>query len=179
MTDMPIDPRKLRADAEYGVPDEIGYVEGWRAWGTPSRLPRYGVGPKLYSVTHRDARTRRMYYWAPRQRAMAECDRCGEGVPGEHCACGFYSAKTLPRLMAMHYHLYDADRNGMVHIVGRVANWGKVVEGSHGWRARFSYPLELLIPFEAYEVGEGLAETYGVPVKLKNMLKPARAIRFQ
>ena len=30
-------------------------------------------------------------------------------------------------------------------VVGRVSLWGRVFENTHGWRAQFAYPYELLV----------------------------------
>jgi|SRR4051812_4007729 hypothetical protein len=167
--DLPFDPEKLSGlrDRNFKAPDLVGTVEGWRAWGVPASTARY-ARPLLYSVTYTE------YFWEPRKLSQAQCKRCGDDVPGEKCRCGFYSAKTLPHLMRMTYHQYDADRLGMFHVVGQVANWGKVIEGSQGWRAQKSYPVALYIPFEAHDLAVRLGDTYGVPVKLKNILSPGR-----
>lgn len=161
------------ANQSFKAPDLIGTVEGWRAWGVPSKLPPFGMTPKLYSVTYTE------YFWRPRQTMHAMCDaerpgRCRKGgdSPGEECSCGFYSAKTLEHLMSMSYHLYDADAKGYFHVVGQVANWGKVIEGTQGWRAAKSYPVRLFVPFEAVHLAKPLADAYGVPVSLKNILTP-------
>jgi hypothetical protein len=62
-------------------------------------------------------------------------------------------------------------------VIGRVALWGDVVEGSAGWRASHAYPTELFVPSgaagrsglrrRAYvdEIMQAL-EVYGVPVDL-------------
>jgi hypothetical protein len=167
--ELPIDLSKLKGlgDQSFRAPDIIGTVEGWRAWGVPANTPRYAV-PKLYSVTWTQ------FYWSPRQLAQAVCDKCGDNVPGEHCTCGFYSAKTFAHLQSMSYHQYDAEAGGMFHVVGQVANWGKVVEGSQGWRSQKSYPAALYVPFEAHYLAARLGDTYGVPVRLKNILVPGR-----
>lgn len=164
--DFPVDVQKLRPDPKLVVPDLTDAVEGWRAWGVPRTMPRYGVPPKLYSVTYGN------YYWAPRKAMVATCSyRCdAEDVPGEQCSCGFYSAKTLEHLMSMGYHQYDAEANGYYHVVGQVANWGKVIEGSQGWRAQKAYPKKLYVPFEAWPLAKPLSKAYGVPVELKNVL---------
>jgi hypothetical protein len=58
-----------------------------------------------------------------------------------------------------------------VTIVGRLAMWGKVVEGSQGWRAEYAYPEMLYVPFEvARLIAMPAADTYGVPVTLLNVL---------
>jgi hypothetical protein len=149
----------------------VGVREGWRAWGIPLHtLP--GEPPKLYSVTHAD------YYWRPRRVSQALCSRghVGDQVPGEVCGCGFYSAKSLEHLMSMGYHTYDAERQGFFHVIGKVGNWGKVIEGDQGWRAQKAYPMSLYVPFEAWKLGKVLKEAYGVPVRLKNFLKTSGEI---
>lgn len=166
MTDRPYDPAK-GPDANFKPPtlEIAGTVEGWRSWGVSQELPHYGTAPKLYSVSIRS------YYWVPRRESIAECEKCGINVPGEAHTCGFYSAKTMEHLMSMHYHQYDADYSGMFHVVGQVANWGKVVEGTQGWRAQKSYPTKLYIPYEAHKLAIPLKKAYGVSVQLMNFLK--------
>ena len=161
------DPRKLRGllNDDFEPPDLAGTVEGWRAWGVPAALPPFGTAPKLYSLTHRQ------FFWDPRQASEAECGRC-KAIPGETCSCGFYSAKTLEHLKSMGYHTYDAERDGEFHVVGQVANWGKVIEATSGWRSQFSYPARLYVPFEAWELAKPLSRAYGVPVTLANNLTP-------
>jgi hypothetical protein len=165
MSDYPIDPEKITEHEDFTVPDLTQAVEGWRAWKVPARLPRYGVAPKLYSVVWD-------FFWSPRQVSEAVCERCGENTPGESHVCGFYSAKTLAHLQTMTYHRYDAEADGIFVVIGQVANWGKVIEGSLGWRAQKSYPVQLYVPYEAWPLAKPLSEAYGVPVSLKNFLKP-------
>jgi hypothetical protein len=165
---MPVDPRKLIPDQDWKAPDVMGTVEGWRAWAVEKDLPRFEVPPKLYSIAGTAG-----FYWVPRKKAVAECMYgCGpDQVPSFDCSCGFYSAKTYEHLLSMPYPNYDADAMGMFHVVGRVANWGRVVEGSLGWRAQYSYPVELFIPYEAAKLAAPLRDTYGVKVKLENHLR--------
>jgi hypothetical protein len=155
-----------------------GTVEGWRAWIVSRNLPRYGVPMKLKSVTHGAAVNDG--YWPPRKENVAFCDRCGEDVPGEQCSCGFYSAKTLDHLMSMGYHTYrDTDDDHYFKVIGQVANWGKVIEGTQGWRSQYSYPVRLFVPFEAARHARLLKEAYGCKVRLLNFLKPAGSIDQQ
>jgi hypothetical protein len=158
-----IDPEKLKglSDTEFKAPDQVGIAEGWRAWKVAMEPPPFGTAPKLYSATWD-------YYWAPRVKARAHCDICDD-VPGETHTCGFYSAKSLEHLRSMGYQEYDPS-TGMVCVVGHLACWGKVIEGSQGWRAEYAYPMTLYIPFEAHRLGKPLANAYGVPVKLLNLL---------
>lgn len=167
-----LDPKKLAglADKGFRAPDLIGTVEGWRAWGVSTELPSFGLPPKLHSVTYCD------YFWTPRQVSRASCNRGCSGsdstdTPSETCSCGFYSAKTLEHLMGMGYHAYDAEALGMFHIVGQVANWGKVIEGTQGWRSELAYPVKLFVPFEAWPLAKRLGDAYGVEVALKNTLR--------
>lgn len=163
---LPLDPTKLVGlrDEKFTAPDEMGCVEGWRAWRVDRELPDFGLPPKLHSVTYG-------YYWSPRVKARAECHKCGPDVPGEHCTCGFYSAKTLDHLRSMGYHTYGDV--GQVCVVGRLACWGKVVEGQQGWRTAFAYPAAIYVPFEYFRLAKPLAKAYGSQVKLLNLLDPS------
>jgi hypothetical protein len=180
-SERPFDPKKLPSRS-HQVPDLKDAVEGWRAWRVAKALPKFGVAPKLYSATHGD------YYWTPRKAAEAECAHCSthvitlpdgtvtNDVPGEFCSCGFYSAKDREHLMSMSYHRYDGDGEfGQFTVIGQVANWGKVVEGSQGWRSQFSYPKFIYVPYEAHHLAKPISVAYGVPVKLENFLQPGYA----
>ena len=175
--DLPIRPQFIVPDPDFEAPTLEGTVEGWRAWSVSTRM-LYGVPPKLYSVT---ARRIAGGYWPPRQGNEAHCDKCGENLPGERCACGFYSAKTLRHLMKLGYHLYSTEdgSTGSVKVVGQVANWGKVIEGTQGWRSQFSYPIRLYVPFEAAHLAGPLKKAYGCRVKLLNFLKQAGQVDQQ
>lgn len=154
-------------DPNFRAPDIVGTVEGWRVWRCTFNARAF-ESPKLWSATHSS------YYWTPKALGVAECSRCGEDIPGEHCGCGFYSAKSLEHLMTMRYHQYDLDETHggaqIVMVLGRIANWGKVIEGSQGWRSQKAYPAKLWVPYEAAHLAKPLQETYGVPVALKNIL---------
>lgn len=170
-----IDPKKIAGlhDAGFMAPDVVGTVEGWRAWRVDPEPPAYGTAPKMMSASM-------SYIWAPRQKARAECSKCVDqdpssvnALPGETCTCGFYSAKTLDHLRSMGYHSYDPEY-GQVAVVGQLANWGKVIEGSQGWRSEFAYPAMLFVPFEVWRLAMPLVKAYGVPVKLLNLLDPTK-----
>jgi hypothetical protein len=150
-------------------PIEVGQArEGWRAWRVSKDLPAYGLAPKLHSATH-------AYTWHPKRKAEADCPWADEheGVPGTNCSCGFYSAKTLKHLMQMGYHAYhDVEETGQFTIVGQVACWGKVVEGTQGWRSQYCYPVYLMLPYEmGAEFGQRIKQAYGCRVRLLNFLK--------
>lgn len=164
---------------DFGVPDDVGKITGWRAWGVDPNTPD-GEPVLLRSV-------RKHTIWPPRQEVVARCakrsargprSKPGHAVPDENCSCGLYAARTLEHLMSMPYHRYDADRNGLFHVVGQVAMWGGYIEGTQGWRAEKAYPALLFVPYEAWRLAPRLAETYGLTlgpppdgqVTLKNFL---------
>jgi hypothetical protein len=163
--DYPFDPTKL-PDPNLTVPDLAEAVEGWRAWDVERALPKFGLPPKLTSVTYD-------YYWTPHRAGVAVCEKGCEKrqVPGESCTCGFYAAKTLDHLLGMGYPVYDPE-SSQVCVIGQLALWGKVIEGTQGWRASKAYPKKLWVPFEAPHLAAPLREAYGVPVGLKNFIQP-------
>ena len=156
---------------EVQVPDYTEVMVGWRAWGVDPEDPDC----LLHSVTQKTQA------WTPRAPMEAKCLRRGRGkgktgggheVPDWDCSCGLYSAKSLPHLLSMGYHQYDAERRGMWHVVGSVNLWGKIVEGSQGWRAQNRLPEDAVRALTRPGGSiEGLHDQYGVEVKLLNFLK--------
>lgn len=167
MAELPFDADKL-PDPDFEPPTLSAAVEGWRVWRVSTELPKFGAAPKLYSATYHN------YYWTPRKACVAECESCGDNIPGEHHSCGMYSAKSLEHLLNMRYHLYEMEA-GVVCVLGQVANWGKVIEATQGWRSQISYPVRLWVPFECAKLAKPLKEAYGVPVGLRNWLGPYKA----
>jgi hypothetical protein len=167
-----LDPLKL-PDPDFRIPDCIGWTEGWRSWSVSGEYVPY-LKPKLWSVIHDD------HYWVPRRAFEVVCTckkhiKDADGPPCERGRCGLYSAKTREHLLSMSYHTYDGDRNGSYCVIGRVANWGKLVEGSLGWRSQFSYPVELFVPYEIWKQARPLEQAYGCRVRLDNFLKEEAA----
>jgi hypothetical protein len=153
----------------FEVPDIEGTVEGWRAWKIEKRLPLYGVDPKLRSVTEGLSHG---YTWYPQQTAEAECHKADHVPAAKGCTCGFYSAKSLEHLMKLGYHRYgDYDEDRYVKVIGRVANWGQVTEGTKGWRSQYSYPVMLFVPYEAHKLVRPLMKAFGCKVRLLDFLK--------
>lgn len=144
------------------VPDYTDVMIGWRAWHVEERP---GFAPQLLSMNS----TR----WEPREVMEAVCARHENdpkhGVPTLSCRCGLYSAKSREHLLSMPYHYYDPDE-GIV-VIGEVNLWGRIVEGTQGWRAQYGYPRKLFLPFEGWRLFDPLSEAYGVPVELNNTLK--------
>ena len=167
-----IDPAVLAADRHFQAPDLVEAVEGWRTWEVDADLPPFGVAPKLRSVSWD-------FTWIPRQESRAVCLKHGEDadhaaeIPVESCSCGFYCAKTLEHLQGMGY-IGNVSAQEKVPVVGKLALWGKVIEGTQGWRAEKAYPVELYVPFEHHKLGKPIARAFGVPVRLLNVLpKPS------
>lgn len=186
MTDLPFDPRKAMGRDAHIPLDEA--KEGWRAWIVDRELPRYGNPPKLRSINAGSGWTSRTasvqsgvwtdperYFWVPRRTAHAECAKGCEqiDIPRLSCTCGFYSAKTSEQLLdELDYAYFDPDTaQDTVRVIGTVANWGRVIEGSQGWRASKSYPTQLWVPYSASHLVKPLKEAYGCPVGLKNFVQ--------
>ena len=71
---------------------------------------------------------------------MAACPH-GHAAPSLECACGIYAARRPEDALV---YLTGRDEASVVgRVLGRVALWGLVVEGEHGWRAERAYPVEL------------------------------------
>ena len=160
---LPFDPRKL-PDPNLALPDLTEAMIGWRAWKVDRELPRYGVSPKLFSANHE-------YYWTPRQTARAVCLKGCEGdeMPRESCSCGFYSAKSAKHLLGMGYaHMCTTPTT--LTVIGKVAHWGKVIEGRQGWRSEYAYPVQLFLPYEGMELLKPLASGYDCKVALVNLM---------
>lgn len=145
------------------APDAFEEEEGFRAWIVKKRLVP-GEIPMLRSVTVHEA------FWQPGAPMKAVCSREDEKhtPPHEHCSCGLYTAKTLKHLLSMPYHRYDEKDDDETVVLGRVKLWGKVIEGTQGWRAEFGYPSVLYVPFESWRLIDPLREAYRVPVAVKN-----------
>lgn len=161
MAEIPEDVIKSVPDDSFQVPDLEGHVEGWRCWSLADREPHYGASPKLFSASETT------YFWAPHRAMRAACHVDNDHVPGENCTCGFYSARTAEHLFSMSYPYQH--RDGHITVVGRVANWGKVIPGTQGWRAEYAYPVEFYMMPGDWKLGARLSRAYGVPVRLANI----------
>lgn len=163
------------AEEDLKIPDSIEMEIGWRAWAVnPDFDP--ARGPVLRSATRKEA------FWTPGVPMIARCP-FGKGrangkvpkgeheVPGEKCKCGLYAAKTHAHMIRQSYRRYNAEKDGWFKVIGKVKQWGKVIEGTQGWRAQRAYPQVIYMPFEAFAVlGKAVGEAYKVPVYPKNIL---------
>ena len=78
--------------------------------------------------------------WEPGRPLAAACPH-GHPAPALECACGIYATRKPEAALV---YLTGRDEPGVVgRVLGRVALWGLVVEGEHGWRAELAYPAAL------------------------------------
>ncbi len=139
---------------------------------------RQGYHPRVHR-SNRDPRHCNLSTCSPRVHSYAPGSVGREDVwcPTTELGTWTMRHRNQVHLTGNSYHRYDGERGGKYCVIGRVANWGKVVEGTLGWRAELAYPLELFVPFEVWKLVEPLHETYGVPVQLLNFLKPRKGAR--
>lgn len=144
------------------VPDKIEPAVGYRVWKVD--LDHW----RLLSLNHHAI-------WAPYETFVADCRVRGHPEPPvEGCTCGTYAAATFNRLYDMGYTKQGglfSGRPGDVLVAGSVNLWGRVIPGTHGWRAQFSYPKKLLVPYIYLRYAKRIAEEYGVPFKPFNIVR--------
>jgi hypothetical protein len=142
------------------APDYVTPIVGWRTWRVVRRNGRLLLASPVVNVA-----------WRPGSPLVAECHVDPIEAEHEHetpepaCACGIHAW----RLEALEWPAFvRAARRPLV--VGRVLLWGKVVEGTNGWRAEVAYPERLWVPATdgrytagVWQIADGLAE-YGVDV---------------
>lgn len=143
------------------APDLIDPVVGWRIW----RVVMTAGGARLESLT-------RDVCWPVGEPLVADCTALPSirhTAPWPTCRCGIYAARNGAGIADELLRVSLADR----HLaVGRVALWGQVREGEHGFRASHARPVQLALlspprapSAERIDVAFGLAD-YGVPVTL-------------
>jgi hypothetical protein len=157
------------------------------------------VGWRLWSLAVVDGRTRLASHvspsvWEPGRELVAECEvrrraplapwrlrPTGHTAPAERCTCGVHAMAAIGFLntyLPQANRPYSWMRPVVRQAVGRVALWGRVVEGGRGWRAACAYPADLWLPQvdgNDHEVpgidaiAADLAD-YGVPVHVRDGL---------
>jgi hypothetical protein len=147
---LPVPPGPTRPDAAAAagpsVPDVPDAVLGWRTWRVGRRAQRRAelIAPLAGSA------------WPARRPIVASCGSWDHTPPGERCGCGLYAVAD-PRVLEW--------GPSVAEVLGAVALWGQVVEGSRGWRASHAYPRFVVTgPAIATEQRAALSRRYGVPV---------------
>jgi hypothetical protein len=157
-----------------GAPDYCGAVAGWRLWFVVPDGGRARLMSPVYPIV-----------WQAGRELQAVCDSGRRELlrpwrlrPPEHsapaprCSCGVHAVSSPDDLAA--YVPSVAGRRIVHRVIGRVALWGEVVEGTRGWRASRAYPAELWVPqvhvnrrqvAELEAIATELAD-YGVPVRI-------------
>ena len=138
------------------VPDVPDPVLGWRTWRVGRRAQRRTelVGPLAGHV------------WRPGQPMVATCGSRSHAPPGDRCGCGLYAVADPGTL---EWGPSDFE------VLGVVALWGRILEGTRGWRGSQAYPRFVVTgPAIAAEQRAALARRYGVPVHRSDV--PARAL---
>lgn len=140
------DTPQLEADSERdAAPDYVDPTIGWRVWDVVAD----GSELRLASVGFRTI-------WEPRERETAVCRssvanrawlRLGaHDAPHPRCSCGVYAVRD-PWHAAAYFARPFMWRWAEVHrVLGTVSLWGRVVEGSQGWRASYAYPAHIVVP---------------------------------
>ena len=119
------------------APDYISPVVGYRVWQWDAEGLKSlnGLG------------------WHPGEAFAAECRTQGcHEAPRSDCTCGIYASKSLDHLR----------RLGLTEqrISGEACLWGTVVEHEEGWRARFAYPKNFVVPLSIVPLGMSSVESW-------------------
>ncbi|MHC1560813.1 hypothetical protein ACR9E3_17785 [Actinomycetospora sp. C-140] len=156
MTIPPLDPARRDVLDVAPAPDLPHPILGWRTWRVGRRAQRRTelIAP-LAGLP-----------WPSRQPMIAFCASPTHSPPGDRCGCGLYA---VPDPGTLDWGPSDHE------VLGVVALWGQIVEGTRGWRASHGYPRFVVTgPGIAEEQRAALARRYGVPVHRADV--PPRAL---
>lgn len=156
---LPPRPTSAATTLDAAVPDIPEAILGWRTWRVGrSAQRRAELSAPLAQVL-----------WPARRPMVATCGSASHAPPGDRCRCGLYAVADPGTL---EWGPSDFE------VLGVVALWGQIVEGSRGWRASHGYPRFLVTgPAVPGEQRAALARRYGVPVHGADL--PARALAAQ
>jgi hypothetical protein len=145
------------------VPDAVDPIVGWRYWKVTSA--------GLASLNVHGG------YWPPRAPHEAKCraapisiHHSPDVIPSEACGCGIYAARDLETLKQLVYPFSDPLFRRRRIAVGEVLLWGRVIEGTRGYRAQHAYPKSLYVVARKEDEEwirfsqVALEGAYGVPV---------------
>jgi hypothetical protein len=163
------------------APDFASPIVGWRMWSITAARGRHRLCSPLFRVV-----------WPPTTELRAVCDARGHWpwrrrrqdhvVPVARCGCGLHAMAAPGYLSA--YILPPASSQIVRRAIGRVSLWGRVVEGSCGWRAEAAFPAEIWLP-QADSAGHGIDDVdaiamdladYGVRVHVCDAMTPRRVL---
>ncbi len=162
------------------APDVAGPVIGVRLWRLDARRHlsrRYGRG----GPNDRFGELQPMNWpriptgwpgWQPLHAVCnAEKPESRHYAPGVDCRCGIYAFKTVAQVeesllytIADDFWQYATRKSYSVRkeiwlAAGTVAHWGRIVEGTHGYRAEYAYPDALWVLPPAILGREDIAQT--------------------
>jgi len=163
------------------APEYASPIVGWRMWSIAEEHGRHRLCSPLFRV-----------FWPPASELQAVCDarahvpwrrrRLDHPVPVARCGCGLHAMAAPGHLSA--YILPPASSQVVRRAVGRVSLWGRVLEGSSGWRAAAAFPAEIWLP-QADSAGRQIQDVetialdladYGVPVHVCDAMTPRRVL---
>lgn len=159
---------------DFGRELAVGGFRGYRWWRTALggwlQSPWYGRGTwdphRNEAVCLVTTRPRR---WMRRQPPLDHA----RGLPVAGCDCGFYALHEPPGdASRLEQQVFPWQTNPHLSGVGElvfgvVEAWGRVLIGTHGWRAQFCRPIALYIPTTArlpIQEQEALMGRYAMPV---------------
>jgi hypothetical protein len=163
---------------DFGRDIAVGAFRGYRWWraarGGWLESPWYGRA--RWDATENRARClvlQRPRRWVRRRQPVDHA----EGPPILGCDCGFYALHEPPteaprETQQIFPWQTTPDLSGRGPLVFGVAEaWGRVLLGTHGWRAEFSRPIALFIPQDAmlpFTDEHEIAVRYKIPI-LRNL----------
>ena len=159
---------------DFGRDLVVGAFRGYRWWrvqpGGYLQSPWYGratwdaaSNEAICLVTNRPRR------WLRRHPPLDH----SPGLPIAACDCGFYALHDVPReANRLEQQVFPWQTNphlsGTHELVFGIAEaWGRVLIGTHGWRAQFARPVALYVPRPSkFDDGERIALglRYSIPV---------------
>lgn len=176
------DPRGYRGEVgPIEAPEYASPVVGWRMWSIALVRGRHRLASPLFRAV-----------WPATEELRAVCDtkdhwrwrrrRREHVVPVERCGCGLHAMSAPGHLST--YILPPASAQIVRRALGRVSLWGRVIEGSCGWRAAAAFPAEIWLP-QADSGGRRIEDVeaiamdladYGVPVHVCDAMTPRRVL---
>lgn len=139
--------------SEFRVPDRLGVEYGWRVWMVVDDIrpavhdPAYDLADPLPPIRPLLLSPVYSKHWEPFAAVKATCSvmPSGHKSPLEACSCGIYAAtEPLRALRTVSLPMLRPEDTARF-VLGRVAAWGKIIPGTHGFRAERAYPSELVL----------------------------------